>query len=142
MLCLEPTPQFKGEAGGSPGQNKEETSGVAGRALGRRRKAAWGCRWPALRGSPAAALPSVCIVPAGWQGQVGVGPCAQSGGPDRPGPSQPLCPRPVAQPRVVSDCHSSEAGPAHSTQAGAGGGWVGGTTRRRGQAWGHVSCLV
>lgn len=62
----EPTPQFKGEAGGSPGRNKEETSGAAGRALAEKK----GClgvppAWGALRGSPAAALPRASYLLAG-----------------------------------------------------------------------------
>lgn len=79
---------------------------------------------------------SPCIVPAGWQGQVGVGPGAQSRGPARPAP----CLSPFAHGPRLSPARLPAATRPRVVLCTA-PGREDGVTRRRGQAWGH-SCRV
>lgn len=135
----EPTPQFKGEAGGSPRRNEEETSGVVGGALAERRKAGWvppRPEGPLPAGYPAAALLCGLCPPAGPGGRGAR--CPKQ----RPCParalSQPLCSWPAAQPaRLPPVAHPRTA----LCPAGRAGWWE--APRVEGPSRGPlVSCLL
>lgn len=131
-----PHPSSKERWEAAPGKTKRKPLGRRGGALAEKKGClgvlpAWGCS----EGLPCSSA-SLCIVPAGWQGQVGVGPGAQSRGPARPAP----CLSPFAHGPRLSPARLPAATCPRVVLCTA-PGQEGGVTRRRGQAWGH-SCRV
>ena len=79
--------QFKGEAGGSPGGDKEEMSGVVGGVLAEEKKGWLGCRLALRALCPLAPLQQhFCADRARRLRQVSAVPGVQSGGPAQPAP--------------------------------------------------------